>query len=225
MIASDIQVRWLGTVPYRDALAVQLETHRAVVEHRSPDTLLLLQHPPVYTLGKRGDQGGFLLTREEIGRRGAEIVATDRGGLLTFHGPGQLVGYPILALDERHLSLRCYVDVLMQALARVLKSFGVDAAVDASRPGVYVQGRKIASVGVRLSEGVTRHGFAVNLTTDLSWFDAIVPCGLHGVKATSLQAETGTSPTPEKFGRAAAAELEAGLRQKQGKRSETSCRT
>jgi len=197
----DLDVVWLGRVPYRDALSMQLDTHRAVAAGKAPDTVLLLEHEPVYTTGKRGERGGFLVPREELVRRGAEVVATDRGGLVTFHGPGQLVGYPILSLARLRLSLHCYVDILTGALSDTLSTYGIDARVDSVNPGVYVGGRKIASIGVRLSEGVTRHGFAVNLTTDLSWFEAVVACGLHGVKATSLLAETGASHPPEEFGR------------------------
>jgi len=193
-------MRWLGTVPYRDALALQLETHRNVAAGTAPHTLLLLEHPPVYTTGKRGDPGGFLVPPDVLRERGAEVIATDRGGLVTFHGPGQLVGYPILALDRLRLTLNGYVDILLDVLAATLSACGVRAEADSTRPGVYVQGRKIAAVGVRLAAGVTRHGFAVNLSTDLSWFDAIVPCGLHGVQATSLREETGHCPPLRQFG-------------------------
>lgn len=201
MESDTLRVLSLGTVEYRKAHQRQLDTHADVVAGRAPPTLLLLEHPPVYTLGKRGGEGFFLKTQDELRTAGADVIRTDRGGLVTFHGPGQLVGYPIVDLGRVKTSLTEYVETLLDVLVEALAEIGLAAEADMDQPGVYVQGRKIAAVGVRLSRNVTRHGFAVNLTTDLKWFDNIVACGLEGVTVTSVEAELGAAPDPARFGR------------------------
>jgi len=195
-----LRVLTLGTVEYGEAHQLQLTTHADVVAGRQPSTLLLLEHPPVYTLGKRGGDSLFLKPQDELRAAGADIVRTDRGGLVTFHGPGQLVGYPIVDLGRVKMSLTKYVNVLLDTLVEALATLGLEAQADMEQPGVYVRGRKIAAVGVRLSHNVTRHGFAINLTTDLKWFDNIVACGLKGVTVTSVQAELGRAPDANAFG-------------------------
>jgi len=205
-------VEALGTVDYGQALEVQLETHRRVVAGQQGHTMLVLQHPPVYTLGKRGGAEFFLESKESLQALGADVVRTDRGGLVTFHGPGQLVGYPIVHLEELKLSLTRYIEILLRSLARVLSARGMDSRYDMETPGVYVGSRKIGAVGVRLRRGVTYHGFAVNVSTDLSWFKHIVPCGLEGVRPTSVLRETGKVVDIEELGLAVARELAAGLK-------------
>jgi len=191
---------------------MQLGLHAAVVSGAAPDTVLLLEHPPVYTFGRRGGAEFLLETPEELKRLGADVVQTDRGGLVTFHGPGQLVGYPILNLARLRISLKDYVEKLLTAIADALVAAGVrDARADMERPGVFVAPRKIAAVGVRMSRGATYHGFAVNLTTDLSWFSHIVPCGLAGVAATSVANEIGGAPDPWSFGQSVCERLAARL--------------
>jgi lipoyl(octanoyl) transferase len=197
---ADCVVRWLGTVPYRDALVMQREVHDRVVAGGVPHTILLVEHPPVYTLGRRGGRECFRTRPEELVRLGAEVVETDRGGLVTFHGPGQLVAYPILHLERMRLGLGEYVAALLGAIVAALGRHGVDGTADLARPGVFVQGRKIASVGVRRSRGVTTHGCAVNLSTDLAWFEHIDACGLAGIAATSVLAETGRGVEVRGFG-------------------------
>ena len=195
-----LRVLTLGTVEYRQAHELQLATHADVAAGRQPSTLLLLEHPPVFTLGKRGGESFLLKTVGEIREVGADLVQTDRGGLVTFHGPGQLVGYPIVDLGRVKLSLTRYVSVLLETIVEALAGVGLQAQADMDQPGVYTHGRKIAAVGVRLSHNVTRHGFAVNLSTDLEWFSNIVACGLEGVSITSAQAELGRPPDPVFFG-------------------------
>jgi len=161
-----------------------------------PDTCLLLEHRPVYTAGKRTSP----LDRP-LGDPGAPVIDVDRGGKITWHGPGQLVGYPIVALDEP-IDVVGYVRILEDALIRVCGDFGVRAGRVEGRSGVWVPGdvagqpdRKVASIGIRVARGVTMHGFALNCDCDLSWFDKIVPCGITDASMTSLSAETGQTIT------------------------------
>ncbi|MBM4370580.1 MAG: lipoyl(octanoyl) transferase LipB [Deltaproteobacteria bacterium] len=176
-------------MPYREALDLQRLVHREVAGGVRPHTLLLLEHPPVYTLGRRGGREHLHLSPAEAEALGVEVLATDRGGLVTFHGPGQLVAYPIVGLAALGRSLAWYVARLLDAAVATARGLGVPAArVDPARPGIWVEERKLASVGVRLTEGATLHGLALNLDPDLSWFRRMSPCGLT-VDATSLVAE------------------------------------
>lgn len=185
---------WLGTLPYREAHALQRRIHDAVTTGRRGHTLLLLEHPPVYTLGRRGGRE-HLHAPEALDALGVEVVETDRGGLVTFHGPGQLVAYPIIHLGRLKRSLGWYIRRLLAATAATAVDLGVaEAAVDPDRPGVWVGARKLASVGVRLSAGATLHGVALNLDVDLSWFRRMSPCGLP-VEATSVAEEGAPPPT------------------------------
>ena len=172
---------------YRDALELQT----ALVERRRreeiPDTLLLLEHPHVITLGSSGDRGHLLISPAELAARGIEMHEAGRGGDVTYHGPGQLVGYPILDLKPDRRDLHAYLRSLEAVLIGLLRTFGVEGERDESATGVWVRGAKVAAIGIRVSSGwITSHGFAVNANTDLSYFDAIVPCGLHGRPVTSL---------------------------------------
>ena len=189
---NELWVCHLGVVEYREALSLQERLRTARQEDELPDMLLTLEHPPVYTRGRRSAPGELPMGEDWYAARGIEIVETDRGGKVTFHGPGQLVGYPIVRVDD----VVAYVRTLENALVLALVEEGV---VDArSRPhdghrftGVWVGQRKIASIGVHLSRGVSTHGFAVNVENDLQPFSWIVPCGLDEVQMTSLVAETG----------------------------------
>jgi lipoate-protein ligase B len=189
----EIWVCHLGLVDYREALSLQERVRTARQEGELPDVLLTLEHPPVYTRGRRSRPVELPMGEEWYLDRGIEIVETDRGGRVTYHGPGQLVGYPIVRVED----VVTYVRTLEGALVAALAGEGVAAR---SRPheghnytGVWVEGRKIASIGVHLSRGVTTHGFAVNVENDLEPFDWIVPCGLDGVQMTSLVKEAGRS--------------------------------
>src|SRR4029078_2138820 len=155
-----------------------------------PPTLLLLQHPPTYTLGVRGKAEHLLLSQEAYLTRGAEVIRTDRGGDVTFHGPGQVVGYPIIDVRKRG-GPGAYVRALEGMLIDVLGRFGIAAERSERNAGVWVGDAKIAAIGVRVSRGITTHGFALNVRTDLSYFDDIVPCGLADTAVTSIAEVTG----------------------------------
>jgi lipoyl(octanoyl) transferase len=175
-----------GLVPYDAALTWQRDLARARIEGRlGHDVLLLLEHPPVVTLG-RGARGGHLLDRA-----GIEVIEVERGGDVTYHGPGQLVGYPILDLTQHRTDLHWYLRTLEQALIAALADLAVPAVRRPGYTGVWTGGRKIASIGVHVKQWVTWHGFALNVTTDLSQFDRIVPCGIEGVEMTSVEREGG----------------------------------
>ena len=185
---------FFGTVDYESALDRQLRTHRGVLSGTQPHSLLLLEHPPVYTLGKRASEKNILTAKTVIEKMGARVLRSDRGGDVTFHGPGQLVGYPIVNIKALGKTFAWYIGRLLEAVCGACQELGVATTADMERPGVYVaSGEKIGSVGVRLSQGVTYHGFSLNVGTDLSWYDHIVACGLRGVGATSLEKELGTA--------------------------------
>ena len=182
-----LDVRQLGTVPYDEAMRLQ----KQLVEERAAgeigDTLLLLEHPPTYTVGLRGDDTNFLVPGPVLESKGAVIRRVERGGDVTFHGPGQLVGYPIIDVPVACGDINGYVFWLEQVLIETLAAFGVAAGRLSGFRGVWVDDKKIAAIGVRVnSHGISSHGFAVNVNTDLSFFDAIVACGLHGKSVTSL---------------------------------------
>jgi lipoyl(octanoyl) transferase len=184
----------LGTVPYRDALALQADVQARRQAGELPDTLFLLEHPPVYTRGRRSRDGELTLGEDFYRARGIEIVPTDRGGRVTYHGPGQLVGYPIMRVTDIGAHLR----TMEAAIAAALAGFGIDARSRCEEgidyTGVWVEDRKIASIGVHVSRGVSTHGFAVNVTNDLTPFTWIVPCGLPDVTMTSVSNELGHEP-------------------------------
>jgi lipoate-protein ligase B len=175
-----------GLVPYQRAWQMQQEIAAGVRDGGDP-ALVLLEHPPTYTLGARGKDEHLLLSQEAYLARGAEVHRTDRGGDVTYHGPGQLVGYPIIDLRRFGHGPVWYVRSLEAVLIDALAAFGIVAGLRDGSPGVWVDGRKIAAIGVRISRAVTMHGFALNVNTDLSYFDAIVPCGLPGVTVTSME--------------------------------------
>jgi lipoyl(octanoyl) transferase len=179
-----------GVVAYDDALALQ---HRLADDVRAGggETLILLEHPPTYTFGVRGKREHLLTSADALSARGATVVQTDRGGDVTFHGPGQIVGYPILDLRARGLGPAAYVRALEQTIIEALSAFEIDAARVGGRPGVWAGDAKIAALGVRVSRGVTTHGFALNVNTDLAWFSHIVPCGIADATVTSMQAIVG----------------------------------
>ena len=186
----------LGLLPYHDAWRWQQDTAAAVREG-APEALALVQHPPVFTFGRRVEPRHLLVSRDDLTRRGAEVVETDRGGDVTFHGPGQLVAYPILNLRHRNLGATDYVSLLEETMIRTAAAFGITAGRSPGRPGVWVGDAKLGAIGVRVQGGVTTHGLALNVNTDLAWFDAIVPCGLAGITVTSLRRELGHRLDPE----------------------------
>jgi len=192
----------LGLTDYREASHLQVALHQARVQDAIGDTLLLTEHLPVYTLGRttRREHVGEGWARGVI--NGIPVLSADRGGSATYHGPGQLVGYPILSLRTYCAGPKAYVNCLEEALIRALYTLGVPAGRRSGMPGVWVGDRKIAALGVRISQGVTRHGFALNVVNDLSPFAAIVPCGLAGVGMTSVVLATGAALELEAVGQA-----------------------
>jgi lipoyl(octanoyl) transferase len=187
---SELWVCHLGTVEYRSALALQERIRAARLQDQLPDVLLLLEHWPVYTRGRRSGPGELPMGTEWYAMQGIEVLDTDRGGKVTYHGPGQLVGYPIVRVDD----VVTYVRALEAALVAALAEEGIAAR---ARPqdgpdytGVWVAERKVASIGVHVQRGVTTHGFAVNVENDLQPFNWVVPCGLDNVQMTSLTKET-----------------------------------
>jgi lipoyl(octanoyl) transferase len=190
-----IEVRRLGCVPYAEALTLQ----RSLVEDRRAkrvdDLLLLLEHPHVLTLGVRGDRGRahILASPEMLNARGVEVHETGRGGDITYHGPGQIVGYPILDLQPDRCDVHRYVRDIEEVLIRVAADYGVEAGRVEGLSGVWVGRAKLAAIGVRIARWVTSHGFAFNVTTDLQYFDLIVPCGIVDRSVTSLAQLLGRS--------------------------------
>jgi lipoyl(octanoyl) transferase len=186
---SELRVIRAGLVPYEEAWAQQRELHEARVAGTGPDTLLLLEHPPVYTAGKR-------TLRHERPFDGTPVIDVDRGGKITWHGPGQLVGYPIVALPDP-VDVVAHVRRMEHALMAVCSGFGVATEQVEGRSGVWVRAddrgpdRKVAAIGVRVARGVTMHGFALNCDPDMAAFSNMVPCGIPDAGATSLSAELG----------------------------------
>ena len=181
-----LHVRRLGRVRYTDALDLQA---RLVRERRAgaiPDTLLLLEHDPVFTLGRNARRENLLLSEEALHERGFDVFETGRGGDVTYHGPGQVVGYPILDLSPNRQDVHRYVRDLEEVMIRTCADYGVEAGRVAGLTGVWVGADKIGAIGVRISRWVTSHGFAFNVSTDLAAFDLIVPCGIRGRGVTSL---------------------------------------
>ena len=185
-----IEVRRLGLITYGDALALQAELVKQRRAGEIPDTLLLLEHPHVITLGSGSHDENVLVSPEERAERGIELFDTGRGGDVTYHGPGQLVGYPIFDLKPDRQDLHRYLRDIEEALIGVLSDFGLAGGRKDGLTGVWVDDRKPAAIGVRVSSGwITSHGFALNVTTDLSFFGTIIPCGIrdHGVGSLSTE--------------------------------------
>jgi lipoyl(octanoyl) transferase len=181
-------VRRLGTISYGDALELQAELVKQRRAGEIPDTLLLLEHPHVITLGSGSHDENVLVSPEDRAARGIELFDTGRGGDVTYHGPGQLVGYPIFDLKPDRQDLHRYLRDIEEALIGVLSDFGIQGSRKEGLTGVWAGDSKLAAIGVRVSSGwITSHGFALNVTTDLSFFGAIVPCGIrdHGVGSIS----------------------------------------
>jgi lipoate-protein ligase B len=182
----------LGLVPYARALELQRAVARARISGAIPhDVLLLLEHPPVVTLGRSSKAQHLVASPALLETRGVELFEAERGGDVTFHGPGQLVGYPIVNLREHRQDLHWYLRQVEAVLIHALEEIGIPSERSEGRTGVWTKGRKIASIGVHARDWVTWHGFALNVHTDLSYFDLIVPCGLSGVTMTSVARELG----------------------------------
>jgi lipoyl(octanoyl) transferase len=188
--APALTASWLGRVEYPAAWSWQQELFLARLDGDVGDTLMLLEHPPTYTLGRRGNKDDLVYGDRERATRGISLYEVDRGGRATYHGPGQLVGYPILALGERY-DVVAYLRKLEDVLIRLSESLGVEAHRDDDHTGVWVGRNKIGAIGVKITRGISMHGFAFNVATDLSMFEGIVPCGIRDRWVTSVAAETG----------------------------------
>lgn len=191
-----LQVWWLGERDYVSAWQLQRELAQGRRDGAIPDTLLLLEHrPPVITLGRAAHREHLLVSAEELAQRGIELVETDRGGDITYHGPGQLVGYPILDLREHGRDVHLYLRQLEETLIQALATMGIQAGRQAGYTGVWVGEEKVAAIGVKVSHWITMHGFALNVCPDLSHFGLIVPCGIREKGVTSLQRLLGREVT------------------------------
>jgi lipoyl(octanoyl) transferase len=191
----------IGLKPYAEALNVQQEVHQTIIDGGT-DTLILCEHPHVYTFGKSADITNLLVDSDFIKTIDAEVYETDRGGDITYHGPGQLVGYPIIHLRKHGIGVKKYVETLELSIIKTLKSFNILAYQIEGLTGIWVGEesevkRKIGAIGIRVRNGVSMHGFALNVTTDLSYFNHIVPCGIANKEVTSMHQETGSGSVTE----------------------------
>ncbi len=224
-----ITASWLGRIAYRDAWALQKRLVDARVSGIIPDTLLLLEHDPVLTLGRQADPAHVLATPRDLRRRGIEVIEVERGGDVTYHGPGQLVAYPILRLGDRGILLRPLVRALEEAMIETCSTLGVETTRRDGHPGCWIVDpaarrppRKIGALGLRVERGVSYHGIALNIDPDLRDFELIDPCGMPGLISTSIAEEVGRTAEPPStevvrraaasfvtaFGRALGAEIE-----------------
>ncbi len=189
-VSGELAVVGLGRMEYGEALEVQRALAQARIDKSIPhDLLLLVEHPPVITFGRSSAVEHLTASRDALESRGVELFEIERGGDVTFHGPGQLVGYPIYDLTEHKQDLHWFLRQLEASIITALDSLGVGAEQNEGYTGVWTQGRKIASIGIHVKQWVTWHGFALNVTTDLSYFDLIVPCGIPNVVMTSVARE------------------------------------
>jgi lipoyl(octanoyl) transferase len=207
-----MEVRRLGLVPYREAWALQQQLVEARAGGVIPDTLLLLEHPHTYTIGRSGTRDHVYLSEAELAGRGITCLDVDRGGDVTYHGPGQLVGYPILDLGNAP-DVGRYVRSLEGCLIETLGDFGIRAGRISGYTGVWIGDEKIAAIGVKISRGVTMHGFALNVSTDLSLFGHILPCGIPDKGVTSMAVKLGRAPSMSEVEDAVVAHFRAGVAQ------------
>ena len=209
---AELLVRWLGRIGYAEATVLQEKLVSQRRRDETGDTLLLLEHAPVVTIGHTGDRSNLLVDEEELKRRGVDFHVSGRGGDVTYHGPGQLVGYPVVALPEDRRDAHRYLRDLEEALIRTAASYGLSAERAAGLTGVWVGREKLAAIGVRLGTGwITSHGFALNVSTDLRAFEAIVPCGITGHGVTSLARLLPEAPPMDEVAKRVAAEIAAVL--------------
>ncbi len=208
-MSEEILVLRRGTVPYEEARAMQKRLEGARQRGEIADVLLLLEHPPVYTRGRRSTAAELPMGVEWYEAQGIEVRDSDRGGRVTYHGPGQLVVYPIVSLRPYGDDVHAYVRGLERAMIAALAAHGVEANLSEGETGVWVGSRKIGSIGVHVSRGVTTHGLAVNVNNDLQPFEWIVPCGIEGCQVTSLGRELGAEQDLDAFATTLAARFGA----------------
>jgi lipoyl(octanoyl) transferase len=195
----EVRIARLGVVPYDEARRVQKRLEAGRQEEEIPDVLLLLEHPPVYTKGRRATPDELPMGEEWYRRQGIEVTDTDRGGRVTYHGPGQLVGYPIVDLRAYGDDVHEYVGRMERLIIDSLGEWGVEAACIEDETGVWAGERKIGSIGVHVNRGVTTHGFAINVNNDLQPFEWIVPCGIESCRMTSVSRELGAEQDMDAF--------------------------
>jgi lipoyl(octanoyl) transferase len=211
-------VKRLGVIDYADALQIQGQTVEARKAGSIPDTMLLLEHPHVYTLGRNANKANLLISAKHLANLGVKVFETNRGGDITYHGPGQLVGYPILDLTRHRRDISWYMRSLEDVFIQVAAGYGIEATRNQGLPGVWVGNDKLVALGVHVSRWVTSHGFAFNIDTDLRYFEWIVPCGLRNKGVTSLEKLLGRRPERDgvvqrvihAFGRVFALQMQTG---------------
>lgn len=189
--SNDCAVWWLGRVEYEAAWDLQRRLSGSRAAGEIADTLLLLEHPPTYTLGRTGKESNLLLSRDDLAGLGAAVFHVDRGGDVTYHGPGQLVGYPIMLIEDRH-DLLGYIRQLEEVIIRTLADFGIKSGRIVGLSGVWIGSEKVAAIGVKMGR-VTSHGFALNVSTDMTYFEHIIPCGIGDKGVTSVAKQLGSS--------------------------------
>jgi lipoate-protein ligase B len=184
---NDCLVLWHERIQYSRALDLQMRICESKKRGFAKDVLLLLEHPPTITLGRSGDPKHLLVDKKELSSRGVDFWSVDRGGDITYHGPGQLVGYPILALQAGERDVHNYMRNLEESLIRLLAEYGIEGLREKKHTGVWTREGKIGAMGVHISRWITRHGFALNVNTDLSYYNLIVPCGIVGRGVSSMK--------------------------------------
>ncbi|MCB1188106.1 lipoyl(octanoyl) transferase LipB [bacterium] len=197
-----LDVLRLGRLGWPQCYSRQLELHTARRMDEIPDTLVLVEHDPVITLGRSGDTANLIVDREHLAELGVGWQEIERGGDITYHGPGQLVGYPVVNLRARGMSVRELMHGLEEAIIRTLHEWGIDSERIPGLTGVWVGEVKLAALGVAVRGGVSYHGLALNVTTDLSFYDLIIPCGINGKQVGSIESVSGQSPTLDEVGNA-----------------------
>tara|TARA_B100000579_G_scaffold44854_1_gene31296 strand:- start:1971 stop:2699 length:729 start_codon:yes stop_codon:yes gene_type:complete len=192
---NDLNIYWLGLRSYNPIWDLQKAIHELRVNNKINDSVLLLEHDHVYTLGKNADENHILPSK----LKDTEIIKIDRGGDVTYHGPGQLVGYPIIDLHNYKMSISWYLDVLSNSIINMLSDLGIESQYRDDYVGVWVDESKIAAFGVRLSKWITMHGFALNVSTDLKYYDGLIPCGIFECGVTSISEHTKTNKSTQKI--------------------------
>lgn len=219
----DVLVEHWGTVAYDDAFCRQLELHRKRVAGEVADTLVIVSHPPTFTLGRHAPETDVVAEQEELARRGIVVTRSDRGGRATYHGPGQVVLYPIVSIEELGIGVKDWVCLLEGALLDTLADYGIHGHRRPATAGIWTgdddAAGKIASLGLRISRGVSYHGIALNTGLDASVFDGIVTCGVRGERVTTIEAMTGRAPDDDEVARRLASHVQRRIRETKTRRS------
>ena len=188
-ISRELIVCNLGLIDYKEAWDLQLKFHEKRRQNQISDILFLCEHPNTYTLGKVAEKHNLLYNEEQLAQKGINVFEIDRGGDITYHGPGQIVGYAIINLENWKKDTHLYLRALEETLIQTCKSFGIESGRNSAFTGVWIDNRKICAIGIKVSRWITMHGFAFNVNTELELFDGIIPCGIQDKKVTSLKAE------------------------------------